>query len=154
VGKAGKKNTPKNILRAKPKAAESPTPEQEAEPVEIGHEYTLEQLPDGLYRIVGDRPIKLTGGSTLDTSVTPQSPTASKLSRKKWIAAAYAWRPNELLAMGITAASIDLVKESRNAADCANPFDEDKPRYAEKLLRDLGVFPKARRGSPKRRRKK
>lgn len=49
MGKAGKKNTPKNILQDKlGKAAESPTPEQEAEPVEIGHEYgheyTFEQL--------------------------------------------------------------------------------------------------------------
>ena len=158
MGKAGKKNTPKNILRAKlGKAAESPTPEQEAEPVEIGHEYTFEQLdrPDGLYwRIVGDRSIKLTGGSTLDTSATPQSnpPTAPvrKLSRQKWVDVAYARRHDELLEMGITAASKELVAESQNAPDCAKPFEEDKPRYAEKLLRDLGVFPKARRGAPKR----
>jgi hypothetical protein len=152
VGKAGKKNTPKNILRAKlGKAAESPTPEQEAEPVEIAHEYTFEQLdrPDGLYlRIVGDRSIKLTGGSTLDTSATPQS--NRKLSRQKWVDVAYARRPDELLAMGITAASKVLIAESQNAPDCAKPFEQDKPRYAEKLLRDLGMFPKAHRGAPKR----
>jgi hypothetical protein len=150
VGKAGKKNTPKNLLRAKLKGA------PEAEPVEIGHEYTLEQSdrPDGLYwRITGDRSIKL--GSPLDTSVTPQSnpPTAPvrKLSRQKWVAAAYARRPDALRAMGITAASIELIRESQNAPDCAKPFD--KPRYAEKLLRGLGVFPKARRNSLKRRKK-
>ena len=35
MGKAGKKNTPKSILQAKlGKATKSPTPEQEAEPVE------------------------------------------------------------------------------------------------------------------------
>ena len=124
MGKAGKKNTPKSILQAKlGKATELPTPEQEAEPVEVsheyGHEYTFEQLdrPDGLYwRIVGDRPIKLIGGSTLDTSATLQSnpPTAPvrKLLRKKWIPLALARRRDELLALGsITKAGRELAKE-------------------------------------------
>jgi hypothetical protein len=77
----------------------------------------------------------------------------SKLSRKKWVADHYARRRDELLTMGITAASRALVAESQNAPDCAKPFEQDKPRYAEKLLRDLGVFLKAPRGSPKRRKK-
>jgi hypothetical protein len=77
----------------------------------------------------------------------------SKLSRKKWVAVHCARRPDELRAMGITAASKALVAESQNAPDCAKPFEQDKPRYAEKLLRDLGFFPKARRGSPKRHKK-
>jgi hypothetical protein len=60
--------------RAKAASEKPATPEEEAEPIELGHEYYFEQLdrPDGLYlRIVGDRSIKLIGGSPLDTSATP-----------------------------------------------------------------------------------
>jgi hypothetical protein len=154
VGKAGKKNTPKNILQDKlGKAAESPTPEQEAEPVEIGHEYgheyTFEQLdrPDGLYwRIVGDRPIKLIGGSTLDTSATPQSnpPTAPvrKLSGKEWVGSAY--RP-ELLALTITDAGKVLAQESKTAPDCRKPLSAG---YCTNELRKLNRWPPKPR-SPK-----
>jgi hypothetical protein len=82
------------------------------------------------------------------------SPDPSKLSRQKWIKAAYARRPDELRAMGITAAAEALVAESQNAADCAKPFEQDSRRYAEKLLRELarelGVFFKTCRGRRKK----
>src|SRR5262245_32833180 len=69
---------------------------------------------------------------------------APKLSGKQWVRVAYARRPDELLAMGITGASEALAKESESAADCAKPLTA---RYIEKLLRELKVFPKAHRGS-------
>ena len=71
-----------------------------------------------------------------------------KLSGKNWVPKAYARRPNELLAMGITGASGVLAEESKNAADCTKPL---KARYIEQRLRELEVFPKAHRGSPKQR---
>jgi hypothetical protein len=72
-----------------------------------------------------------------------------KLSGKAWVPVAYARRADELLAMTITEASDALAEEtSKPASDCAKPL---KARYIEKLLRELGMFPKARRGSPKQR---
>jgi hypothetical protein len=73
-------------------------------------------------------------------------PEVPKLSGKSWVSKAYARRPDELHAMGITGASKALAGESKTAADCAKPLTA---RYIEKLLRELAVFPKAPRGSPK-----
>jgi hypothetical protein len=86
--------------------------------------------------------------SSADAQPQPQSPNSPvaevpKLSGKEWVPEAYARRPNELLAMGITGASKVLAEESKNAADCAKPLTA---RYIEKLLRGLGTFPKAPRG--------
>ena len=74
--------------------------------------------------------------------------TVAKLSGKRWVSNAYDRRPDELLAMGITGASEALAEESKTAPDCAKPLTA---RYIEKLLRELGRFPKAHRGSPKQR---
>jgi hypothetical protein len=80
---------------------------------------------------------------------SPNSPAeVAKLSGKQWVSKTYARRPNALLAMGITGASKALAEESKTAPDCAKPLTA---RYSEKLLRDLRVFPKAHRGSPKQR---
>src|SRR5262249_906032 len=80
---------------------------------------------------------------------TPAPPAeAPKLSGKRWVLKAYARRSDDLLAMGITGASEALAEESGNAADCAKRLTA---RYIEKLLRELGAFPKAHRGSPKQR---
>src|SRR5262245_8251350 len=157
------KNTPKNMLQAKlGKATESPTPEQEAEPVEIGHEYgheyTFEQSdqPDGLYwRIVGDRPIKLISGSTLDTSATrlpapaplPNPPAARvrRLSGKECIRDVFEPRRDELSAMNITDAGKVLAKASNlKVGSCIN------------LLRATGAWKKQPRGqlNPRRPRSK
>jgi len=72
----------------------------------------------------------------------------AKLSGKQWVSNAYARRPDELFPMGITGASKALAEESKTAPDCAKPLIA---RYIEKLLRGLGRFPKAHRGSPKQR---
>ena len=50
--------------------------------------------------------------------------------------------------MIITYASHALAKELETAPDCAKPL---KARYIEKLLRDLDVWPKARRNTSKQR---
>jgi hypothetical protein len=80
------------------------------------------------------------------------SPVApiKKLSGKVWVPIAYARRPSELLAMGITGASRALAETSNTALDCAKPL---KARYIETQLRELGTFPKARRNSFKHRSK-
>jgi hypothetical protein len=88
-------------------------------------------------------------GDAQSQSQSPNSPAeVAKLSGKQWVSKTYARRPNALLAMGITGASKALAEESKTAPDCAKPLTA---RYSEKLLRDLGVFPKAHRGSPKQR---
>jgi hypothetical protein len=84
-----------------------------------------------------------------DAQSQPQSPKSPitgvpKLSGKRWVSNAYDRKPNELLAMGITGASEALAEESKTAPDCAKPLTA---RYIEKLLRGLGTFPKAPRGS-------
>lgn len=84
----------------------------------------------------------------LELRGTAEWPPATKSNGTKWVPEAYARQPDELLAMGITGASRILSRQSRTAPDCAKPLGE---RYIEKLLRELGVFPKARRGSPKQR---
>src|SRR5262245_24255407 len=71
-----------------------------------------------------------------------------KLSGKVWVPVAYARRPAELLAMGIAAAGRALAEEAKTAPDCAKRLEA---RYIEKQLRELGVFPRAHRGSPKQR---
>jgi len=76
----------------------------------------------------------------------PQPPV-SKLSGKQWVPVAYARRPDELHAMGITGASEALAKESESAADCAKPLTA---RYIENRLREHRTFPKAHRGSKQR----
>ena len=73
---------------------------------------------------------------------TARPPKIPKLSGKEWVPEAYARRPGALLAMGITGASEALAEESSNAADCAKRLNA---RYIEKLLRELGAFPKVRR---------
>jgi hypothetical protein len=73
-----------------------------------------------------------------------QQQPVPKLSGKEWVPVAYARRPDELLAMGITGASEALATESSNAVDCAEPLTA---RYIENLLRELKAFPKAHRGS-------
>jgi hypothetical protein len=78
-----------------------------------------------------------------DNRVSP-SPPVSKLSGKAWVPVAYARRPKELLAMGITKASRVLAAEYET--DCARRLTA---RYVEKQLRKLGAFQKAYRGSPK-----
>jgi len=82
---------------------------------------------------------------TNDAQPQPQpQPPVPKLSGKQWVSVAYARRPKELFAMGITGASEALAGESKTAPDCAKPLNK---RYIEKLLRELGTFPKAHRGS-------
>src|SRR5262249_55421464 len=81
--------------------------------------------------------------ASVDVQPQPQPPV-SKLSGKQWVPVAYARRPDELHAMGITGASEALAGESKTAPDCAKPLTA---RYIEKLLRELKVFPKAHRGS-------
>src|SRR5262249_32007085 len=93
------------------------------------------------------QPTNERASASADAQSQPQSsnsPIAEvpKLSGKKWVPVAYARRPNELLAMGITGASEALAEESKNAADCAKRLNA---RYIEKLLRELGVFQKVRR---------
>ena len=66
-----------------------------------------------------------------------------KLSGKEWVPAAYARRPGELLAMGITDASKALAAESKTAPDCVKPLTVG---YIKNLLRENGAFPKAYRG--------
>jgi hypothetical protein len=90
--------------------------------------------------------------SHLAELTSPTTPATAaevpKLSGKEWVPRAFAHRPDELLAMGITGASGALAEESKIAPDCAKPLTA---RYIEKLLRDLGRFPKAPRGSAKQR---
>ena len=74
------------------------------------------------------------------------APVHKKLAGKAWVPVAFARRPDELLAMGITGASKAL--EAASKTDCAKPL---KARYIEKRLRELEVFPKAHRGSPRQR---
>jgi hypothetical protein len=81
--------------------------------------------------------------ASVDVQSQPQPPVP-KLPGKQWVPVAYARRPDELHAMGITGASAALAKESESAADCARPLTA---RYIENLLRDLKTFPKAHRGS-------
>ena len=69
-----------------------------------------------------------------------------KLSGTAWVPIAFDRRRGELRAMSITDASRALAHESKTAPDCAKPL---KARYIEKLLRDLNVWPKARRNSSK-----
>jgi hypothetical protein len=71
-----------------------------------------------------------------------------KLSGKAWVPIAFDRRRGELRAMSITDASGALAHESKAAPDCAKQL---KPRYIEKLLRGLDVWPKARRNSSKQR---
>jgi hypothetical protein len=72
-----------------------------------------------------------------------------KLSGTAWVPIAFDRRRGELRAMSITDASDALAHESKTAPDCAKkPL---KARYIEKLLRDLDVWPKARRSSSKQR---
>jgi len=78
----------------------------------------------------------------------PPSPPVGKLSGKAWVPLAYARRPNELLAMGISDAARVLANEYETY--CGKPL---KPRSVEKILRGLGIWTKAFRGSPKQRRK-
>jgi hypothetical protein len=80
----------------------------------------------------------------------PPAPPVRKLSGKEWVPTAFDRRRDELLAMGtITKASDALAEESWTAADCAKqPL---QARYIEKLLRELGVFPKANRNPPRQR---
>jgi hypothetical protein len=79
-----------------------------------------------------------------------ERPPVKKLFGKAWVPIAYERRAGELFAMGITGASEALAKESKTAPDCAKPL---KARYIEKLLRERGMFVKARRNSPKQRQK-
>jgi hypothetical protein len=73
------------------------------------------------------------------------------LPGKVWVSDAFERRRDELLGMKyITDASKALAKESETAPDCEKRLEE---RYIEKLLRELGVFPKAYRNSPKKRRR-
>jgi hypothetical protein len=85
-------------------------------------------------------------GRLRDDCASASPVVVKKLSGKAWVPEAYAQRPNELLAMGITDASRALAEASK--IDCAKPLEA---RYIEKLLRGLGTFPKAHRGSPKQR---
>jgi hypothetical protein len=71
-----------------------------------------------------------------------------RLSGTAWVPIAFDRRRGELRAMSITDASRALAHESKTAPDCAKPL---KARYIEKLLRDLDVWPKARRSSLKQR---
>jgi hypothetical protein len=71
----------------------------------------------------------------------PQPPVP-KLPGKQWVPVAYERRSNELRAMTITEAARELAEESKTAPDSAKPL---KARSIEKLLRERGVFPKARR---------
>jgi hypothetical protein len=70
-------------------------------------------------------------------------PAVRKLSGKEWVPAAYARRPDELIALGITGASGALATESKTAPDCAKPLTAG---YIKNLLRENGAFPKANRG--------
>ncbi|HEY1877358.1 MAG TPA: hypothetical protein VGG66_07790 [Rhizomicrobium sp.] len=72
------------------------------------------------------------------------------LMGKKWVPGAFGRRRDELRVMNITDASRELARESETAPDSSKPLDA---RYIEKLLRDLNVWPKAFRNSPKRHRK-
>src|SRR5262245_43887066 len=76
------------------------------------------------------------------------APPVKNLPGKAWVPVAYARRPDALLAMGITGASIALAEESKTALDCAKPLTVG---YIKNRLRELEVFPKARRNSPKQR---
>jgi hypothetical protein len=80
----------------------------------------------------------------LNPSVAP----VRRLIGKKWVPVAFERRREELLALTITEAGRRLAEESKTAPDCAKPL---KPRSAEKLLRNLGLWPQAFRGSPKQR---
>jgi hypothetical protein len=79
---------------------------------------------------------------------SPSAAPVRKLSGKEWIPLAFARRRDELLALTITEAGHRLAEESKTAPDCAKPL---KPRTAEKLLRNLGLWPQAFRGLPKQR---
>jgi hypothetical protein len=68
-----------------------------------------------------------------------------KLSGKEWVSSNL---KSELLALTITEAANVLAKQSETAANCIKPL---QPRYVEKVLRDLGHWPKAPGGSPKQR---
>jgi len=103
------------------------------EPLEAGH--YLARLAESISPATATPPPK---------PQLPNSPIAEipKLSGKEWVPEAYARRPGALLAMGITGASEALAEESSNAADCGKRLNA---RYIEKLLRELGAFPKVRR---------
>jgi hypothetical protein len=82
-----------------------------------------------------------------DDWASPSLPV-DKLSGKEWVPIAFGRRRDELHVMKITPAARSLATESETASDCAKPL---KARYIEKLLRELGSFPKARRNPPKQR---
>jgi hypothetical protein len=68
-----------------------------------------------------------------------------KLSGKVWVSSNF---KSELLDLTITEAANLLAKQSETAANCIKPL---QPRYVEKVLRDLGLWPKVPWGSPKQR---
>jgi len=77
-----------------------------------------------------------------------QSEQQPKLSGKEWVEAAFKRRPDELLKLGISKAGETLAKESKTAPDCAKPLGKG---HCINLLRELKVFPKKPRNSPKQR---
>ena len=60
-----------------------------------------------------------------------------KLSGKEWVSSNF---KAELRALTMTEAANVLAKQSETAANCTKPL---QPRYVEKVLRDLGLWPKA-----------
>jgi len=77
-----------------------------------------------------------------------QSEQKPKLSGKEWVEAAFKRRPDELLKLGISKAGETLAKESEAALDCAKRLGKG---HCINLLRELKVFPKKPRNSPKQR---
>jgi hypothetical protein len=71
-----------------------------------------------------------------------------KLTGKEWVKNAYERRADELHPdiMDITEAGRELSKESKTAPDCAKPLGEG---HCTNLLRELNVWPKKPRNSPK-----
>jgi hypothetical protein len=76
------------------------------------------------------------------------TPPVRKLSGKEWIRVALDRRRAELLAMTITEAGDKLSKESETAPDCAKPLSVG---HCINLLRDLNVWSKKPRKSPRQR---
>jgi hypothetical protein len=76
---------------------------------------------------------------------TPPTVPVPLKSGKEWVREVFERKRDELLAMGITDAGRLLASQT--------PPDGKpvKPRWAEKILSGLGVWPKAFRGSPKQR---
>ena len=89
------------------------------------------------------------GGSTVRPLAgrhAPAKPAVRQKAGKEWVADhAGEFDPH---VTGITEAGKELSEKSKSAPDCAKPL---KPRYAEQILRGLGTWPKAFRGSSKQR---